>query len=1401
MVKEDGTWKNNYTGSDGGIGGGGNGESTLGDPAKESEACPGAFGGAGGNGAAGGEQGGEGSFFASAAATVDCGGRIPEPLDEMAAVGPTDGLHIADGIIADSTRIFRILDATCTKFVVPAGVTWIADGAFSACSNLTEITFLGDAPVLEGTLGADSAKCIAIYDIRRAGWTDADGVGRTNFDGLAAVSSAYPGDFYWLTRENADGSLTITGLQYSAEKELEVPMTLYGSREDLLNGAKRPVSALAAGLFKPCSELEQLTFKCDADALTMEGSLGLEGFRTVVSVPAGSKGWDDDGDGLWQGCLIVWGDYLESFWLTEEIAGGVAITGTVRRASGRVELPETLGGKSVLRIGKDVFAGCDGLLGLDVPASVVEIAPHAFDGCSALANVVFYGDAPQPLDAPLGLSDNATVWVREDKAGWGLVPGVWRDAHTAYVPGELLFTWEETDGGVKVTGLTLDDLTAVTVPAELDGQKVVEIGADAFKAAKDLKRVSFEGERPFVPGVDVGLDPAKCVVYARYPAVGWPDAEYAPQPSTWQGCRLEFYTHPELSWQTIALDDGTLAITGTVGAYGELKGTAILPGSINGTNVTAVAPYAFARYQDLTEILLHPNITTLGEGVFYKTPIGSLLLSSNMTAVATNALAGCTNLQAVYIASETPPAWLESMGADSSNCIVYAAYDAPGWAPLPREIGGYAVEPCTHLEGFWLTEENADGTVTVTGTAIDPEGPAIVPATVRGKTVSAIGVSAFARQGALTELVLPKTLTAIRADAFAQSPALTNVTFRSAAPSAPEPVGLDPATCTVFAPYGSEGWDYGIAKWQGVPITWYPAPAEDDERRSHPDAFWKTEANGDGTVAVVGVNGTCEGDVIVPSKIFGQTVTEIGTAFACCGNVVSVTIPSNVAQIATGAFSNCTALASLVFTGRPPAVEGSLGLDGEKCVICYDRRYAAEWDDGSGRWQGCWLFGLTHDEGFWKTAENPDGTLTVVGSLAAPEGEMVVPPLISNKLVTAIATGAFSNCTALAALEIAPGIMFVGEDAFAGDTALVKVVLPEGLALGAGAFRDCEIESVVLPSAQADIPDAAFSNCTKLADVTFPTNLASIGSSAFAGCPLGSLEFTASLTNIGANAFAGCGKLERLRFFGNAPQVPAEGLGLDGNVTFVFVMPGTDGWGEVPGFWQGCPIAYWCDPSGLVTVTNDDGGLTVVGYAGGDPVGALEIPKTIDGRPVTMIAEDAFKNATSLDAVTIPSGVTNIGEFAFVGCDRLTVLTFDGNAPEVEGIGLGLAGEEALVRVREGSKGWGTVPGFWQGLATVYFGEPLPVFDGELRITAFGPSATAGAFDLTVEATLEGVPVEMPVDLIAESIFVGSTLTNVNTQATVLARPAQDGTTLTFTVRNPDETATASFFRIKVSEE
>ena len=56
--------------------------------------------------------------------------------------------------------------------------------------------------------------------------------------------------------------------------------------------------------------------------------------------------------------------------------------------------------------------------------------------------------------------------------------------------------------------------------------------------------------------------------------------------------------------------------------------------------------------------------------------------------------------------------------------------------------------------------------------------------------------------------------------------------------------------------------------------------------------------------------------------------------------------------------------------------------------------------------------------------------------------------------------------------------------------------------------------------------------------------------------------------------------------------------------------------------------------------------------------GALAIPLTYDGKPVTRIGEDAFNGCTSLTSVTIPDSVISIYNGAFEGCTSLKIITF-----------------------------------------------------------------------------------------------------------------------------------------------
>lgn len=68
-----------------------------------------------------------------------------------------------------------------------------------------------------------------------------------------------------------------------------------------------------------------------------------------------------------------------------------------------------------------------------------------------------------------------------------------------------------------------------------------------------------------------------------------------------------------------------------------------------------------------------------------------------------------------------------------------------------------------------------------------------------------------------------------------------------------------------------------------------------------------------------------------------------------------------------------------------------------------------------------------------------------------------------------------------------------------------------------------------------------------------------------------------------------------------------------------------------------------------------DGAVTITGYTGMG--GALRIPDTINGLPVTAIWPEAFHGWTGLKSVAVPKGVTNIPNGAFSGCSALTNIT------------------------------------------------------------------------------------------------------------------------------------------------
>jgi hypothetical protein len=108
--------------------------------------------------------------------------------------------------------------------------------------------------------------------------------------------------------------------------------------------------------------------------------------------------------------------------------------------------------------------------------------------------------------------------------------------------------------------------------------------------------------------------------------------------------------------------------------------------------------------------------------------------------------------------------------------------------------------------------------------------------------------------------------------------------------------------------------------------------------------------------------------------------------------------------------------------------------------------------------------------------------------------------------------------------------------------------------------------------------------------------------------------------------------------------------------------------------------------------TTNNGTITITEYTG--PGGAMAIPATINGLPVTGIGDYAFSYNTSLTSITIPNSVTIIGDAAFFYCASLMAISVDVANPtysSLDGV-LFNKGQTQLITFPAGKAGSYTIP-------------------------------------------------------------------------------------------------------------
>ncbi len=323
-----------------------------------------------------------------------------------------------------------------------------------------------------------------------------------------------------------------------------------------------------------------------------------------------------------------------------------------------------------------------------------------------------------------------------------------------------------------------------------------------------------------------------------------------------------------------------------------------------------------------------------------------------------------------------------------------------------------------------------------------------------------------------------------------------------------------------------------------------------------------------------------DGCVNLHEMVIPQGVTTIGSkAFAYNYHMVRVSLPVGLASVGAGAFTDCLALERVEAASLDSWLDITFSDELSNPLSCAHHLYIG------------------------------DHEVTEL-NLSAPHVAAVGPYAFAGCTgltrvfldgVQTVGKAAFKDCTEIAELALAEGLVSMGSEALAGCTSLTAVEIPSTMSrLENSLFASCTgLKSVTIPATVETIGNGTFNSCTSLSRVDLPDGLTAIGSSAFTACTsLHALPLPAALGSIGASAFAGCTGLE-----------------------MVTLPPALTTMGEQA--YEGC--------SSLRTLA-----LT----------GSLN-----------RIPRQAFAQCSALTTVTISDGVAQVGDQAFYKCIYLNTIT------------------------------------------------------------------------------------------------------------------------------------------------
>lgn len=585
---------------------------------------------------------------------------------------------------------------------------------------------------------------------------------------------------------------------------------------------------------------------------------------------------------------------------------------------------------------------------------------------------------------------------------------------------------------------------SVVIPSQIDGIAVARIGSECFKNCSRLKQVKL---------------PPKTLMIGLKAFAGCKALESV---SGLESCiRIGFGAFMDcwkLKTKIVFKHDIIMDLGSTFAGCRELESVEF-HGRINsGANLSSNLPInIFADCWKLTRIKFPVDIKWICDGAFMNCrSLTEVVIPDSVTHVFNEAFKGCSTLADVKIPSKT-----KNWGNE-----VFAGCTSLKNIKLPfaiDHIGSGMFDGCSSLESVKIPT----AVTRIYDNAF--KGCASLQKTMIPRNVTEIGVGCFEGCVQLRDIELPPKVNKLLPSVFAGCAALKGMKLTSIKSIDINAFKGCAGLQTVDMPNVSR---IGHSAFQGC--------------RSLRSVFIP-----DGCDCSVGEGARfedCEAlvSVDIPAKLnLGKVfkncpnITSINTRgrfpfgriddeyFAGLTNLKAYTVPEDVTEIHSFAFSNCTSLTTVVLPVKLKEIHG-------------------------GAFYGC-----------------------------AALSELQIPA--STKT---IGRRAFAKCTSLQTIELPSGQCEVALGAFEGCSSLRSVKLPQfsrKKKIGEAMFKGCtKLRTVTIPDDTQEIDKEAFDGCEALTEIRLPESITNFGDGAFRGCvALTSFKIPASARNV-EKAFREC---------------------------------------------------------------------------------------------------------------------------------------------------------------------------------------------------------------------------------------------------------------------------------------